>query len=140
MDFSLQFEKKLKTVRFFTTVQRAQIIALLEEGVNQIHVAKRMGVHRSSISRVWARYQETGRFRRRRGQSRRRVTSAREDRLIVNEAIRKPLMIARQIANDVLPHRRISDQTIRNRQGKRLKFAGSCSSANVVCCSSTCWR
>src|SRR5580765_4905995 len=48
-----------------------------------------------------------------------RVTSAREDRLIVNEAIRNPLMIARQIANDVLPHRRISDQTIRNRLHER---------------------
>jgi len=99
--------------------QCAQIIALLEEGASQAHVARRMGVHRASISRVWARYEETGGFRRRRGQGRRRATSAREDRLIVNAAIQNPVIIARQIANDILPYRRISDQTIRNRLHER---------------------
>lgn len=100
---------------FLNEIKVAQIIALLEEGLSQSHVARRMGVHRSSISRIWARYQETGNFRRRRGQGRRRVTSAREDRLIVNEVTRNPSRSARQIATEALPHRRISAQTIRRR-------------------------
>ncbi|EFN64934.1 hypothetical protein EAG_00121, partial [Camponotus floridanus] len=54
-------------------------------------------------------------FRRRRGQGRRRITSAREDRLIINETNRNPSRIARVIANTVLPHRQISAQTIRRR-------------------------
>jgi len=40
-------------------IQRAQIIVLLEEGFSQRHVARRMNINQSSISRVWVRYQQT---------------------------------------------------------------------------------
>lgn len=99
--------------------QCAQIIALLEEGLSQVYVAMRMNVHQSSISRVWARYQQTGRFCRREGQGRRRITSAREDRFIVYEVVCNPTRNARQIANEVFPQRRISNSTIRRRLRER---------------------
>ena len=49
-------------------IRCAQIIALLEEGLSQNHIARRVGVNRSSIGRVYIRYQQTGRFCRRNGQ------------------------------------------------------------------------
>jgi len=53
------------------------------------------------------------------GQGRPRVTTNRKDRNIVNEALRVPTRVARQIGNEVLPGGQISTQTIRKRLHER---------------------
>jgi len=88
-------------------------VALLEAGLNQSAVTMRMGINRSTVSH---RYQEIDSYRRRPGQGRPRVTTNREDRNIVNEALHVPIRVARQIGNE---GRRISTQTIRRRLRER---------------------
>jgi len=90
-----------------TEIQSAQIVALLETGLSQSAVAIRMGINRSTVSRVFSRYQETDSYRRRPDQGRPRVTTNREEHNIVNEALRVPTRVVRQIGNEALPGRRI---------------------------------
>lgn len=95
----------------------ARAVQLLEEGAVQRVVADRLGVARSVIARLWRRYQETGRYTRRPGQGRPRITTAREDRYLQLLATRNRLSTARALENDF--HQatgvHISDQTARNR-------------------------
>jgi len=70
-------------MRHLNENQVAQVIALLESA-SQRYVANKFNVSQSVVSRAWTRYEDTGHYRRRRGQGCRRVTSAREDRNIVN--------------------------------------------------------
>ncbi|KYN13644.1 hypothetical protein ALC57_14157 [Trachymyrmex cornetzi] len=88
-----------------TEIQSAQIVALLEAGVSQSAVTIRMGINRSTVSRVFSRYQETDSYRRGPGQGRPMVTTNWEDRNIVNEALRVPTRVAQQIGNEALPDR-----------------------------------
>jgi len=101
-----------------------RIVALLEEGFSQRYVAERLGINQSTVSRIWNRFRETGRYGRRIGSGRGRVTTAREDRNLVRAAIRNPVLVARQIAHAVMPNRQISDETVRRRlheQGLRSR-------------------
>jgi transposase len=102
-------------MRHLSENEVAQVIALIEDGKSQRYVAHRFNVSRSVVARAWARYQETGRCQRRRGQGRRRVTSIREDRNIANTALRERTVTAHDIRTNLFPNRSISDQTIRNR-------------------------
>jgi len=45
----------------------ARIVALLEEGFSQRYVAERLGINQSTVSRIWNRFRETGRYGRRIG-------------------------------------------------------------------------
>jgi len=96
-------------------IQSAQIVTLLEAGLSQSQsaVAIRMGINCSTILRVFNRYQETDSYRRSPGQGRPRVITNREDRNIVNEALRVLTRVTRQIGNEASPGRRIGTQTIR---------------------------
>lgn len=102
-------------MRHLNENQVAQVIALLESGRSQRYVANRFNVSQSVVSRAWTRYQDTGHYRRRRGQGRRRVTSAREDRNIVNMAVRERTISARYIRAQLFQNRPVSNSTIRNR-------------------------
>jgi len=70
-----------------TEIQSPQNVALLETGLSQSAVAIRMGISRSTVSHVFSRYQETDSYHRRPDQGRPRVTTNRDDRNIVNEAL-----------------------------------------------------
>lgn len=98
-----------------TEVQRAQIVALLQEGNTVRYVAERMQIPRSTVSRAWRNFQERGRFDRREGSGRRRITTPREDRQIIHATVREPAQSARQILDGLNLGRRISDVTVRNR-------------------------
>lgn len=102
-------------MRHLNENQVAQVIALLEDGRSQRYVANRFNVSQSVVSRAWTRYQDTGLYRRRRGQGRRRVTSAREDRNIVNMVVRERTTSARYIRAQLFQNHPVSNQTIWNR-------------------------
>lgn len=97
----------------------ARIVASLKEGMSQRHLAERLNINQSTISRIWTRYRETGKYDRRIGSGRKRATTAREDRDLARAAILNPALTTRQIARDVLPSRRISDETVRRRLHER---------------------
>lgn len=65
-----------------TPEKAAQAVALLEAGVTQRQVARRLQISRSSVQRAYRRYLETGSFNRRPGTGRPRATSAADDRFI----------------------------------------------------------
>ena len=102
-------------MRPLSIIQRAQIIALLEEGFSQRYIARQIGVNQSAVSRIGARYRQTGELEPADGQGRRRMTTVREDRAITRFVEVNPVTTARRIGDAVLPGRQISDQTLRNR-------------------------
>lgn len=104
-------------MRYLTEVEASRVIALVEDGRSLRYAARVVGVSHSVILRLWHRYQETGSLRRRAGQGRKRKTTLRQDRFIVNIALRRRTSTARDLKNDL---RRatgvlVSDQTARNR-------------------------
>lgn len=102
---------------FLNSPEVARAVQMLEDGFTQRQVGERLGVSRSVVARPWRRSQDAGDYVRRQNQGRRRSTTAREDRYLVNCALRKGFMTARQLQND-LQHgggTRISNQTVRNR-------------------------
>ena len=101
--------------RHLPVVEVARIIALLEEGFSMRYVAQRVDVSVSVVSRAWARYQETGHYARREGSGRPRITTIRQDRHIVRQVLQRQTITARNVRDEIIPIRNISEETIRNR-------------------------
>ncbi|KAH9645138.1 hypothetical protein HF086_005683 [Spodoptera exigua] len=59
-----------------TEAEAAQVVALLQQGLSQRVVARRLNLSRSAVQRVYQRYLETGQYRRRFGSGRHRTYSA----------------------------------------------------------------
>lgn len=78
-----------------------------------------MMMHRSMISHVFSRYQETGSYSQESIQCRPRVTTNRENCIIVNEALRFSTRVVRQIKDAALLGKQITTQTIRKRFHER---------------------
>lgn len=97
--------------------QRGMAIALLQNGITQVEVARRLTVNQSVISRLWKRFIETRSTAFRHGGGRRRSTTVVQDRYIVNCFKRNPFLTARELLNQVRVPLDVvvSDQTIRNR-------------------------
>lgn len=103
--------------RHLTEPEVAQVIQMLEDGFSQRDVAAAYGISQSVVSRLWNRFQITGRYVRRPGQGRVRCTTARQDRYIRQMALRHRQETARGLQMDFQQATgvRISDQTVRNR-------------------------
>lgn len=103
--------------RVLTEPQVARAVQLLEDGASMRTVAERFQVSPSVVHRLWTRYRETGLYRRRPGQGRKRKTTANQDRYIRQLAMRNRQATARRLQNDfsTATHVRVSDQTVRNR-------------------------
>lgn len=98
-----------------TTEQRLIIIGRLQTGQSQSVVARQFNVVRSTISRLWRRFQETGSVADRPRSGRPRVTTPAEDRFIRLRHLRNRLASASSTVQSMSAARRISDQTVRNR-------------------------
>lgn len=117
--------------------QAAQVVALLQEGLSQRVVARRLNLSRSAVRRVYQRFLETGLYRRRSGSGRQRITSQIDDRFIVTSSLRnrhlsgvdlqRRLREVRGVAiSDSTVRRRLREQNLRPRKpatGPRLTVA-----------------
>lgn len=90
-------------------------IGRIEAGESQNAVARTYNVHRSTISRLWRRYQQLGTTTDRLRSGRPRVTTRAQDRYIRLFHLRNRTIAATETAVNVPGLRRISPQTVRNR-------------------------
>ena len=75
--------------RRLTDEQRGRALALLDEGLGQREVARRLAVSHSTIQRLLQRFNETGSVQERRHTGRPRKTTRQEDRYLVLAALRE---------------------------------------------------
>ena len=61
-------------------IKRAQLVALSGEGYSQVEIARKMECSRKGVQTTIKRFKETKSFKNRKGQGRKKSTSAREDR------------------------------------------------------------
>ena len=92
---------------------RAQIIALWQAGVTQVHIGKQLGILKQSVNYTIKRFKETGDFKSRSRSGRLRVTTPTTDRMIRMACVRNPTTSALDISN-LLPVK-VSTRTIQRR-------------------------
>ena len=97
------------------TATRNIIIGRFQASESQNAVARLYNVHRSMISRLFQRYQQSGSTADRQRSGRPRITSAAQDSSIRVLHLRSRTVTARETASNVPGLRRISTQTVRNR-------------------------
>lgn len=99
-----------------TRDQVVRIITLIEDGRSQRQVANLLEINQSSVSRVVARYRETGGYERRPVPGRPHCTTRADDRFLSLQALRRRHVTARQLQNDLSRARntQVSTQTVRN--------------------------
>lgn len=92
-------------------------VTLLQEGWSIRAVAAELNVASSVVGRAWKRFNDTVTYTRRPGQGRKRKTSAREDRYVVNCALRRRIGTAEDHKRDLqaATGANVSAQTICNR-------------------------
>ena len=90
---------------------------MLRAGRGQVDRARNFHVSQGVISRLWTRFQTTGRVDERPGRGRKRVTSRMDDRYMRMHALQNRKATAKQVQNRLSEVRgvRVSDHTFRNR-------------------------
>lgn len=100
----------------------ARAVAMIDNGRSYSDVANMFGKSKSTIHRNVIRWRQTGEYTRRRGQGRKRSTTAIDDRFIALQTLRNRRQTAVQTKNalDEVRGTRISERTVR----RRLKEVG----------------
>lgn len=117
----------MRNARNLSHEEIVQAISLVNDGRSQRYVGRVLSVRQSTISKLVRRYRETGGYKRRPGQGRKRSTTAIDDRFLRLTALRIRHCTARQIKNELLTVRNVNvtSQTVRNRlreQGIRARI------------------
>ena len=81
--------KKKKRRPQLSEFEKGKIIAWNDEGVSCRQIAKRLNRDSRCIQRFVKRFRDTGEFTRRHGSGRKRKTTARDDRYIIRQALKK---------------------------------------------------
>jgi len=95
--------------------QRENALGRFQAGQSQSEAARRMNVSQSTISRLWARFQNTGSTTDARRTGRPRITTPAMDRYIRQSHLRNRFLSASTTSRTLPGMRRISGQTVRNR-------------------------
>lgn len=105
-----------------TEVEAVQIVTLSNEGYKQNQIAIRLRKSQSAVSKILKRYTETGNYRRRPGQGRKRCTTVVDDRFLILSSTRNRTLTSTHLRNELLNVRQVnvSSKTVR----RRLKEAG----------------
>lgn len=100
-----------------TPIEAAQIVALLQEGLSQRVVARRLHISQSCVSKVYKRFRETGGLIPRPRSGRRRCTSERDDRFIVSTSLRNRHLTGVDVQQELRDVRGVaaSEWTVRRR-------------------------
>ena len=90
---------------------------MLQTGSTQVQTANFMNISQSVVSRLWARYKRHGAVEDMQRSGRPRSTSRRDDRLVVNQALRNRSLTSTDLQQYLRRVRgvTVSRQTIRNR-------------------------
>lgn len=104
-------------MRYLTEAEVVRAVTLIQEGWTIRAVPAELNVASSVVGRAWKRFIETGTYTRRQGQGPKHKTSARNNRYVVNCALRRRTDTARDHLNNLRAATgvTVSDQTIRNR-------------------------
>lgn len=104
-----------------TPSEAAQAVALLQAGLGQREVARQLNLTRSSVQRVFQRFQATGAFSRRPGTGRVRSTSEQDDRFIVVNSLRNRRLNAVHLQQKLRETRNVSISrwTVRRRLAEK---------------------
>ena len=102
--------------------EAVRALTLVDEGYSSCHVANVIGRHRSTISRLIERFNETGSYSRRPGQGRKRCTDPRDERFLRLTALRSRRVTSTVLKSELrtVRHHVISSRTVR----RRLNEAG----------------
>ena len=96
-------------------INRDRAIGMLQSGLYQTDVARRLGVHRTTIPRLWNRFNTTGSTDDRPRPGQRRAMTPRQDRYIRRIHTRERFQFATITARTLPGRRRVSAQTVLNR-------------------------
>lgn len=93
------------------------IVTLAEEDISYRQIARRFGIHHTTVSRVVQRFRETNGYSRRPGQGRHRSTTAVEDRFLRLRAVRERFTTARSLQQQLARVHgvQVSIETVRTR-------------------------
>lgn len=118
---------KAQMVKQLENTQRAQIVALLEQGLSAEEVGLRFGVHRTTITRIKSRYEKTSSFDHRGGNGRPKTLCSSTLGLIKKEFNKNPKNSLRKVAKSIEKEKNIiiSHATVRNGLNSMNKFAFS---------------
>lgn len=96
--------------------QVVRIVSLIEDGRSQRYVANLVGVNQSTVSRVVARYHETGGYQRRAVPGRPHATTPADNRFLLLQALRQRHITATQLQYELAATRnvRVSSETVRH--------------------------
>lgn len=100
-----------------TIVQRAQIVALSDEGISKAELARRYHVSWTAISKLLMKHSTHGTVYRIPGSARPRLTTERQDRHIGRMSMRNPTAVSRQITQtfNQQMNLNLSSRTVRRR-------------------------
>lgn len=79
-----------------------RIVTLKNEGYRQKYSTWIADIHQSTVSRIVKRYNETGEYKRRPGQGRKRYTAPRDDQYLRLKSLRNRTLTAPHLKNELL--------------------------------------
>lgn len=107
----------MPAVRCCTEVEVAKVVTLSNVGWRQSHIARFVGITQSAVSKILNRHRQTGNFKKRPGQGRRRCTTHRDDRFLILQSLRDRTLTSTHLKNQLLNAKQVnvSSKTVRRR-------------------------